>query len=798
LLDSSGNVIATTVTDVDGQYAFPGLPGGSYTVVVTDTENVLGEKVQTGDPDATLDRQSTTTADGSGDDLDQDFGFAAAGAGADPSLSGYIGDTVFHDTGDGAGGAPDGLFQPGEGMEGVEVSLHVVGDNGTLATTYTDENGHYGFAGLDPGSFYEIQVRQSTLPGAPNSDLEPSVDPDGTLDSKTVRDMSTVGPVDLSADLGYNVSAAAIARTITGTVWDDRNADGTLNAGAGSTVDEAGNGLAGVSIVLYHDFNRDGKLDVFERIAARTVTDANGDFSFAAPDDLAHYLVAVTDTEGVLGRYWKSNGPNAGAHNNSQTDPYPVTFSGSALTTNATADFGYYRAGAALGNRTWIDTNGNGIQEPGESGLAGVPLELEVTYPNGDQATLATLSDASGFYRFPNLLLDEDHNLGNGGAGQPQYLIRSATTVPGYAPSTAINAGGNGKLDSDDHTGTIPAAFAQGEVDVAASADPARESDSAAFDFGYTTLAAGSGVVIGIVYEDIDGDGVYLVGADNPLSGVDVVITDNNNVATTLTTNANGYFELVVAKGAVTVGVDETTITGMANPTLTTNASGEGSNSTVLTVPDQGMVTDNTGYVENAQSQNFQGFVYEDKDGDGLYDGGKTDRPQAGVTVVIVDANGGAHRVTTDATGLFRQNVAAGKATITVDERTIRGISNPTLTTNANNQGSNPSTGDVPAGGTGTDNTGYVSNATKQSVTGRVYEDVDGSGTFTAGDAPQAGATVTITDSNGGLYTTTTSVNAMWRILRARMSRASSMKTETQTGSTTAGPLMRPRLVSKS
>ncbi len=43
LLDNSGNVIATTVTDASGQYTFPGLPNGTYTVWVNDTANVLGD-----------------------------------------------------------------------------------------------------------------------------------------------------------------------------------------------------------------------------------------------------------------------------------------------------------------------------------------------------------------------------------------------------------------------------------------------------------------------------------------------------------------------------------------------------------------------------------------------------------------------------------------------------------------------------------------------------------------------------------------------------------------------------------
>ncbi len=36
-------IIATDITDENGQYLFPDLPAGSYFVAVTDTENVLGE-----------------------------------------------------------------------------------------------------------------------------------------------------------------------------------------------------------------------------------------------------------------------------------------------------------------------------------------------------------------------------------------------------------------------------------------------------------------------------------------------------------------------------------------------------------------------------------------------------------------------------------------------------------------------------------------------------------------------------------------------------------------------------------
>ena len=52
-------VLAADTTDADGMYLFEGLPDGSYIVVVTDTDHVLGEFEQSSDPDAVLDGMSS-------------------------------------------------------------------------------------------------------------------------------------------------------------------------------------------------------------------------------------------------------------------------------------------------------------------------------------------------------------------------------------------------------------------------------------------------------------------------------------------------------------------------------------------------------------------------------------------------------------------------------------------------------------------------------------------------------------------------------------------------------------------
>ncbi|MEG3438447.1 SdrD B-like domain-containing protein, partial [Pannus brasiliensis CCIBt3594] len=65
-----------------------------------------------------------------------------------------------------------------------------------------------------------------------------------------------------------------------------------------------------------------------------------------------------------------------------------------------TADFGMYQL-ATLGDRVWLDTNANGIQDAGESGIAGVSVQLLGS--DGASAISTTTTGADGSYLFSNL-----------------------------------------------------------------------------------------------------------------------------------------------------------------------------------------------------------------------------------------------------------------------------------------------------------------------------------------------------------------------------------------------------------
>lgn len=99
-----------------------------------------------------------------------------------------------------------------------------------------------------------------------------------------------------------------------------------------------------------------------------------------------------------------------------------------------------------IGDRVWADTNNNGIQDPGEVGLANVLVEL---FDNNNQKIGQTLSNAQGYYLF------SEANTNTPIQANTQYSIRISlqqTRLRGQAASqinptfTHINSDGNTSL----------------------------------------------------------------------------------------------------------------------------------------------------------------------------------------------------------------------------------------------------------------------------------------------------------------------------------------------------------------
>jgi len=163
LVNSSGVIIASVMTDENGEYSFTGLPSDSYTVVISDTQNVIQDlnSLETISNPINIDTSSANPADYTA--VDQDAGFTSS------SELFSIGNRFFFDTND------NGIADDGEpGIPGVTVQCWLDADNSEtpndpsiasaavvpqpgvdnlIRTTTTDENGEYNCTSLPAGQY---------------------------------------------------------------------------------------------------------------------------------------------------------------------------------------------------------------------------------------------------------------------------------------------------------------------------------------------------------------------------------------------------------------------------------------------------------------------------------------------------------------------------------------------------------------------------------------------------------------------------------------------------------------------
>lgn len=584
-VDGDGNV------DAKGAYRFRGLQltdgagTDDYLVWVNDTNRVLDGLRATYDRDGSgapssgvvtglgisaVTNLGTTggTPYGSDNPTNQDFGYTGDGSGqrtssavlSSPTNTGVIGNYVWLDI-DNDGVGPFGNGNAGNDnteppLPGVRVNLYD-STGALIATTLTGADGYYLFPNLPTsagGIAYTVRIDTTTLPGG----LAQTYDASGSQsDSASTATLTNASPSNLNQDFGYRGTG-----TVGNLVWKDLNADGVYQAngadGVGGTEDDE-TGISGVTLDIYFDTNRNGKIDPGEPKIGTTTTDANGGYLFSGlptndGSGSAYYVVDVTDTKGILAGYWHSLG-TAGSNNNSQTDPYGVSIS-TGSPSNLTADFGYYPKFAALGNYVFNDANANGIQDGGEVGINGVVVQLTITYPNGTTTTLYTTTGddpntggtQTGWYSFGNLLQDENYNT-TGGSG-PTFSISVVTADNTGALAglvkTNVDQGANDKTDADNPAG-VSATALKGVTNANQNATANNESTIASYDFGYTAP-----VNIGDrIWYDTNNNGT-LDGGEAGINGVTVRLYRDTNgngafdsatdtlVATTTTANASG------------------------------------------------------------------------------------------------------------------------------------------------------------------------------------------------------------------------------------------------------------------
>lgn len=199
-------------------------------------------------------------------------------------------------------------------------------------------------------------------------------------------------------------------------VWDDADADGLQDAGE--------RGLGGVQVQLF-----DASDAGFTRpLATVTTGDVDGDgvggeYRFYV-EPWRRYTVRLEPSQfnrssGAL-RGWTATRPNRGGDDTRDSDADPLTRAVTDLTPlgdgeqNITADIGLTRAPGTgqLGDRVWVDADGDGAQESGEPGLGGVPVQLSACDDDarlscdGWRLVAETQTDNTGRYAFAQLAPD--------------------------------------------------------------------------------------------------------------------------------------------------------------------------------------------------------------------------------------------------------------------------------------------------------------------------------------------------------------------------------------------------------
>ncbi len=180
-----------------------------------------------------------------------------------------------------------------------------------------------------------------------------------------------------------------------------------------------------------------------------------------------------------------------------------------------TIDAGVIRPDVSVGDLVWDDLDRDGIQDPGEPGVAGVPVAL-VADP--DTVIATAVSDADGLY-----------TLGPVPAGP--YRVRFG--LPAGRQLTAQNQGGNDFLDSDADPAT-------GETAVISFADGVYTSIDAGL------VAEGPVPVLGqlgdFVWRDIDRDGIQDAGEPG-VAGIVVELRDSDGLTIDeVVTDAAGFY----------------------------------------------------------------------------------------------------------------------------------------------------------------------------------------------------------------------------------------------------------------
>ena len=518
------------------------------------------------------------------------------------------------------------------------------------------------------------------------------------------------GSLKLVGEAGTATPASA---SLGGIAFTDVNGNGVRAAGDAV--------LAGITVTL---LLADGTSTGMTRVTA-----ADGSYLF---DGLipGSYRIRFDESAGNERTLANINGDTTDSDANQGTgitDVYTLT-SGQNV---RHVDGGFYQL-ATIGDRVWEDSNGNGLQDDGATGIFGAG----VTLLDGLGNTIATTTTgADGFYQFTGLVPGD-------------YSIQ---VLPAGFTATARNAGGNEATDSD--------VLANGRSDTFNLESGESEPR---VDAGFYRGAK----LGGTLFEDVNGDGLQGGPGEGGISGRVVELLDSagNPTGRTAVTDASGNYlfdNLVPGTYAVRF------IPDAATPFTKANIGGNDaidSDAAVATGKTQNVTIASGGDDRTLDAGVYRPAaigdrVFEDVNGNGQQDGGEPGI--SGATIRLLDAAGNVLQTTTSGTNGAYSFTGLAPADYKVE------ITKAGFTPTVKDSGADGTDSDIAANGR-TDLVNLSSGETDNTVDGglyraaalgdRVFLDANNNGQQDGGELGVSGVTVRLLRADGtptGLTTTT-------------------------------------------
>ncbi|MDQ7085835.1 MAG: SdrD B-like domain-containing protein [Sulfurovum sp.] len=581
LYEANGTV-AQTQTVSNGAYLFTGITPREYYVGFTlpagynlSPADGIADTDTNSDVNATGRTQSTILISGE-NDVTWDMGIYTDAS---------IGNRIWLDTN--ADGIQDGTES---NLSGVDVNVTLYEANGTVAQTQTVSNGEYLFTGITPREYYV----GFTLPAGYN--LSPA---DGIADTDTNSDVNATGRTqstilisgenDVTWDMGIYTDASIGNR-----IWLDTNADGFQ--------DGTESNLSGVDVnVTLYEANG---------TVAQTQTVSNGEYLFTGITPREYYVgftlpagYNLSPADGIADTDTNSD-VNATGRTQSTT-----LISGE---NDVTWDMGIY-TDASIGNRIWLDTNADGIQDGTESNLSGVDVNVTLYEANGTVAQTQTVNNGS--YLFTGIT--------------PREYYVGFTLPAGYNLSPA-----DGIADTDTNSDVNATGRTQSTTLISGEND-------VTWDMGiYTDASIGNRIWL-----DTNADGIQ-DGTESNLSGVDVNVTlyeANGTVAQTQTVNNGSYLFTGITPREYYVGFtlpagyNLSPADGIADTDTNSDVNATGRTQSTILISGENDVTWDMGIYTDASIGNR---IWLDTNADGIQDGTESNLSGVDVNVTLYEANG--------------------------------------------------------------------------------------------------------------------------------------------------------------